>query len=112
MVLIGQDSEEIKEAERNGRGPAHNSRSVAGVNLGQNGAQGDMERGGEVKGLIEQAEPVKNRTQPALDVRALESKAQRKKEEANACYEDGKSNSFRQRLEFPLIAANKWRGDE
>src|SRR2546421_4084141 len=111
-MLVGEDSGEADQAEPNMRSDAPWPARVSGVSRGENGAEGDVERGDEIEGFVHGPKVIEDGREPAGHRRAIEGESEREQEKEESGDEDGKDDSVGECAEFGVGLAEKWGGDE
>src|SRR6266478_9700658 len=109
-MLIREHRREPDQAEPDVRAAAQEPGGVTGIEVDEDRAQRDVQRRKEVVGLIERAEGVEDRAEPAGYRRALEGEPQREQKEDAAGRDDRQHDPPSEGAELRAVAAEKRTG--
>src|SRR5207249_1815103 len=112
VVLVSEHRREADKKEPKHRREQENAAKISRVEIDQEQQQRGVQRREEIERRIHSAKPIKDCAEPSAGMRARESKAQRKKQKANARDEDCGYDPPRKDSQFLIRSTQERRRDE
>lgn len=111
-MLVGQERRKTDQDEPQHHSEPRGTAQVSGISVDQEKEQSGVQRGKEIVGRVEPAEPIKERAQPSLCMRPGQSEAQRNCEKENSSHHDRTRHSRHEYLQLALGAEKEGRRDK
>jgi hypothetical protein len=112
MVLPGEQSRKSNETKPYIAAHPHDSSGVPGVEVCEDRSQGDMQRGKQIRRLVEPMQKFKQKSSPAGGFRDRCPQSQRHCQKKDARDDYRKSDSSGKYPQFALALANEWSCNE